>query len=58
MPGKEEFYETLRYFTHKLAALPTISLQLGTEADAPTLAGYDRVVPAVGVVLRCSRIQS
>ena len=58
MPGKEEFYETLRYFTHKLAALPTISLQLGTEADAPTLAGYDRVVLAVGVVLRCSRMQS
>ena len=33
MPGKEEFYETLRYFTHKLASLPTISLQLATEAD-------------------------
>jgi len=52
VPGKEEFYETLRYFTHKLAALPTISLQLGTEADAPSLAGYDRVVLATGVVPR------
>ena len=48
VPGKEEFYETLRYFTHKLAALPTISLQLATEADARTLAGYDRVALAAG----------
>jgi len=52
VPGKEEFYETLRYFTHKLASLPTISLQLATEADASTLAGYDRVVLATGVVPR------
>ena len=48
VPGKEEFYETLWYFTHKLAALPTISLQLATEADARSLAGYDRVALAAG----------
>ncbi|MHB8911828.1 MAG: FAD-dependent oxidoreductase, partial [Lysobacter sp.] len=51
IPGKEEFYETLRYFARQLE-LTGVEQRLGTRADADTLAGYDHVVLATGVVPR------
>ncbi|CAE7587094.1 fadH, partial [Symbiodinium microadriaticum] len=51
IPGKEEFHETLRYFTHQLQ-LTGVNVQLGTEAGAEDLMGYDAVVLATGVVPR------
>ena len=50
IPGKEEFYETLRYFRHRLADTG-VGLKLGHQADATSLkaAGYDEVVVATGV---------
>ncbi len=51
IPGKEEFYETLRYFARQLE-LTDVEQRLGTRADAAMLAGYDHVVLATGVVPR------
>ena len=36
VPGKEEFYETLRYFAHELAS-STVDLRLSTRVDATDL---------------------
>jgi len=51
IPGKEEFHETLRYFTRKLA-LTGVELRLGVHADAADLAGFDHVVLATGITPR------
>ena len=53
VPGKEEFYETLRYFDRQLA-LKGVKLSLNTRvsADALKAGGYDEVVLATGVTPR------
>lgn len=51
IPGKEEFHETIRYFTHKLAETG-VEVKLGTMASAETLVGFDEVVMATGIVPR------
>ncbi len=52
IPGKEEFHETLRYFSRQLA-LTGVELRLGAPADAASLAqGFDTVVLATGVTPR------
>ena len=49
IPGKEEFYETLRYFRRKLE-LTKVELRLNTRADTTTLAtSFDEVVLATGI---------
>jgi 2,4-dienoyl-CoA reductase (NADPH2) len=48
IPGKEEFYETLRYFNEQIK-LQKVNLQLNTLATAEMLKGYDIVVLATGV---------
>ena len=50
VPGKEEFYETLRYYGRMIEVL-NIDLQLGTRVDAQQLqAGdFDHVVIATGI---------
>jgi 2,4-dienoyl-CoA reductase (NADPH2) len=50
VPGKEEFHETIRYFTRRLE-LAGVTTHLDTEVDAATLrdGGYDDVVLATGV---------
>ncbi|GLQ93676.1 NADPH-dependent 2,4-dienoyl-CoA reductase [Dyella acidisoli] len=50
IPGKEEFHETLRYFTHRLADAG-VRLQLGQIADAASLraANYDHIIVATGI---------
>ena len=51
IPGKEEFHETLRYFTHKLEQTG-VDVKLGALATADSLAGFDEVVMATGIVPR------
>ncbi|GAB3347789.1 oxidoreductase [Lysobacter tyrosinilyticus] len=49
IPGKEEFYETLRYFRRKLE-LAKVDVRLNTRADTTTLAtSFDEVVLATGI---------
>ena len=58
IPGKEEFHETLRYFSRRIELLPTLELRLNTRVDAAALAagGFDEVVLATGVKARDPRI--
>ncbi|SDW60374.1 NADPH-dependent 2,4-dienoyl-CoA reductase [Lysobacter enzymogenes] len=48
IPGKEEFYETLRYFAGRIEQTG-VELRLNTDADAAALAGFDEVVLATGI---------
>lgn len=48
IPGKEEFYETLRYY-QKQIKLTGVNLQLNTFATAEMLKDYDEVIVATGV---------
>jgi 2,4-dienoyl-CoA reductase (NADPH2) len=48
IPGKEEFRETLRYYTRRLE-LGGVKLHLGRRATPEDLAGFDDVVIATGV---------
>lgn len=55
VPGKEEFYETLRYFKRKIELLqPKIKLQLNHKATYEELsqANFDDIVVATGVTPR------
>jgi 2,4-dienoyl-CoA reductase (NADPH2) len=56
IPGKEEFAETLRYFTRRLEVLG-VDVRLSTRVAAADLAGYDEVVVATGVVPRVPEIK-
>ena len=51
VPGKEEFAETLRYFTRRLEVLG-VDVRLATTPTAADLASYDEVVVATGVAPR------
>jgi 2,4-dienoyl-CoA reductase (NADPH2) len=57
IPGKEEFAETLRYFTRRIA-LTRVQLHLSTRASAQELISlrFDEVVLATGVAPRQVRI--
>ena len=50
IPGKEEFYETLRYFTKQLS-LHGVKVHLNNEQSAEKLlaAGFDEVILATGI---------
>lgn len=50
VPGKEEFYETIRYFA-KMVEKNGVKLKLSTKANADDLisGGYDEVILATGV---------
>ncbi len=48
VPGKEDFRETLRYYTRRLEVLE-VDVRLGTTARAADLASYDEVIVATGV---------
>ncbi|MBN9113927.1 MAG: FAD-dependent oxidoreductase, partial [Pandoraea sp.] len=58
IPGKEEFFETLRYFRHELDAAG-VNVQLHTRATVASLVdgGYDDIVLATGVVPRGPAIE-
>jgi 2,4-dienoyl-CoA reductase (NADPH2) len=57
VPGKEEFFETLRYFKHKLEA-SGVELRLNTRVSAEDLlkGGFDEVILATGIVPRTPAI--
>ena len=55
IPGKEEFNETIRYFTTMLQTHGVV-VRLGTRVTATELAGYDDVVLATGVAPRIPAI--
>ena len=57
VPGKEEFYETLRYFGKQIE-LTGVKLQLGRKVSAQDLVGegYQHVVLATGIVPRTPEI--
>ena len=58
IPGKEEFYETLRYF-NKQIELHNIALHLNQEQSAEQLAaaGFDEIVLATGIIPRALDIK-
>jgi 2,4-dienoyl-CoA reductase (NADPH2) len=56
VPGKEEFYETLRYFARRIE-LTGVTLQLNTRVAAADLAGFDEVVLATGIAPRMPPIE-
>ena len=53
IPGKEEFYETLRYF-NRMIEVNKIDLKLGVRADAESLnlGGFDQVIISTGITPR------
>ena len=51
IPGKEEFAETLRYYTRRMEVLG-VDVRLSTRATRAELEPYDEVVVATGVVPR------
>ena len=55
VPGKEEFAETLRYFTRRLEVLG-VDVRLDTTATVDSLDRYDEVVVATGVEPRIPQI--
>ncbi len=57
VPGKEEFYETLRYFKRKLQTTQ-VELCLDTRVDVAQLVagGYDEIVLATGIAPRLPAI--
>ncbi|MBT8764753.1 NADPH-dependent 2,4-dienoyl-CoA reductase [Metapseudomonas boanensis] len=57
VPGKEEFYETLRYFKRKLE-ITGVDVRLNTRVSAEDLArgGFDEVILATGIAPRTPAI--
>ncbi len=55
IPGKEEFYETLRYFSRRIETTG-VQLKLNTRVEAADLAGFDEVILATGIVPRTPAI--
>jgi 2,4-dienoyl-CoA reductase (NADPH2) len=56
VPGKEEFYEAVRYYGRQLE-LKGVDLRLGQEADVNLLKGFDEVILATGVNPRVPDIE-
>jgi len=56
IPGKEEFYEALKYYRRQLD-VKGVDLRLNTEADVELLKGFDEVVMATGVTPRVPEIE-
>jgi len=56
IPGKEEFYEALKYYGRQLE-LKGVKLKLGLRADVQQLKGFDEVILATGVIPRRPEIE-
>ncbi|SHF10614.1 2,4-dienoyl-CoA reductase (NADPH2) [Arenibacter palladensis] len=58
IPGKEEFYETIRYFNKQLE-LHMVTVQLNTRVNAEVLINghFDEVILATGIVPRTPKIE-
>lgn len=48
IPGKEEFYETLRYY-RRMLALTGVDVRLNQHVNAPMLQAFDEVILACGI---------
>ncbi|UAW97094.1 NADPH-dependent 2,4-dienoyl-CoA reductase [Halopseudomonas nanhaiensis] len=55
IPGKEEFYETLRYFA-RMIEKHGVQLNLGRRVTAADLTGFDEVILATGIKPRTPEI--
>jgi 2,4-dienoyl-CoA reductase (NADPH2) len=55
IPGKEEFYETIRYFKRQID-LTGVDLQLNTKADEAALSQFDEVILATGIIPNTPRV--
>ena len=56
IPGKEEFYETIRYFNRQIE-LTGVNLQLNTKVSAEDLNDFDEIILATGIIPRTPRIE-
>ncbi|TKI63993.1 NADPH-dependent 2,4-dienoyl-CoA reductase [Nocardioides jishulii] len=56
VPGKEDFADTLRYYTRRMEVLG-VEVRLGTRATPADLAEFDHVVVATGVTPRLPAIE-
>lgn len=56
IPGKEEFYETLRYFNKQLS-LNKVKIQLNKRVTADDVKDFDEVVIATGITPRALNIE-
>ncbi|MFC6287143.1 FAD-dependent oxidoreductase [Nocardioides sp. GCM10027113] len=56
VPGKEDFADTLRYYTRRLEVLG-VDVRLGTKATVGVLKEYDEVVVATGVEPRIPELK-
>jgi 2,4-dienoyl-CoA reductase (NADPH2) len=56
VPGKEEFYESLKYYGRQLE-LKGVNVRLGVRADVETLRDFDEVILATGVSPRMPGIE-
>jgi 2,4-dienoyl-CoA reductase (NADPH2) len=56
IPGKEEFYETIRYFKRQIA-LTGVDLKLNTCADEQLLSTFDEVILATGITPNTPKIE-
>jgi 2,4-dienoyl-CoA reductase (NADPH2) len=56
IPGKEEFAETLRYYTRRMEVLG-VDVRLSTRATLEDLQAFDEVVVATGVVPRIPEVE-
>ncbi len=56
IPGKEEFAETLRYYTRRMEVLG-VDVRLSTRATLEDLRAFDEVVVATGVVPRIPEVE-
>ncbi|AIQ98387.1 NADPH-dependent 2,4-dienoyl-CoA reductase [Pluralibacter gergoviae] len=56
IPGKEEFYETLRYF-RRMLELTGVELRLGQRVGAEDLTAFDETVLATGIEPRLPAIE-
>ncbi len=56
VPGKEEFHETIRYYTKKLE-LTNVKLKLNTKATVEILKKFDEIVLATGISPRKIKIE-
>ncbi|MBO0842265.1 MAG: FAD-dependent oxidoreductase, partial [Nocardioides sp.] len=55
VPGKEDFADTLRYYTRRLEVLG-VDVRLSTEATSADLEGFDHVIVSTGVTPRIPSI--
>jgi 2,4-dienoyl-CoA reductase (NADPH2) len=55
IPGKEEFYETIRYFQRQIE-ITGVDLKLNTKADVAALSQFDEVILATGITPNTPRI--